>query len=84
MTDMDNKVMKAGGDAIPVINTKKGLTLVRGSWPEFRDCAEAIDTCVRLAKIYTPDPEKHKIYEQAFQVWSEAYMTVNGTFYKQA
>ena len=41
MTDMDNKVVKAQGDAIPVINTKKGLTLVRGSWPEFRDCPEA-------------------------------------------
>lgn len=33
--------MKAQGDAIPVINTKKGLALVRGSWPEFRDCPEA-------------------------------------------
>ena len=48
----------------------------------FADCAEAIEKCVRLAKTYTPDPEKHEIYEKAFEVWSEAYMTVNGTFYR--
>ena len=50
----------------------------------FDDCAHAIDKCVRLEKVYTPDPEKHKIYAEAFEIWSEAYMTVNGTFYKKA
>lgn len=50
----------------------------------FADCAEAIDKCVRLAKTYLPDLERHKIYADAFEVWKEAYLSVNGTFYKQA
>ena len=50
----------------------------------FRDCSEAIDRCVRLAKTYTPDAERHKVYAEAFERWCEAYMTVNGTFYKQS
>ena len=38
--------------------------------------------CVRLAKVYIPDPEKHAVYEKAYEVWVDAYMCVNGTFYR--
>jgi len=47
----------------------------------FADCADAVDCCVKIEKIYMPDPTKRDVYEKAFKTWEHCYRISNEEIY---
>jgi len=47
----------------------------------FSNCQEAVDKCVKVTKIYTPDLEKVHKYEEAFEIWQRYYNKSNEEIY---
>jgi len=47
----------------------------------YKDCRDAIDRCVRIAKTYVPNKSKVPVYEEAFQKWNRAYEVLNREIY---
>ncbi len=47
----------------------------------FRDCYDAVEQCVKVAKVYKPDPLKVSDYEKAFQIWERCYSISNEQIY---
>lgn len=48
----------------------------------YKDCNDAIEKCVKLAKTYLPEADRHEEYMRAYQTWSEAYEALNEVVYK--
>lgn len=48
----------------------------------YKDCAEAVEKCVRVKETYKPILENVKAYRKSFERWNEAFDALNGTFYK--
>lgn len=47
----------------------------------FTDCRDAVAKCVKVTKVYYPDPEKVAEYEKAFTVWERCYRVSNTEIY---
>ena len=47
----------------------------------FRDSRDAISKCVRLKKIYTPDPKRSSLYAESFARWNAVYSAANRSIY---
>lgn len=43
----------------------------------FKDCYDAIDKCVHIAKTYYPNPDNFSAYQESFTRWNKAYDTIN-------
>ncbi len=48
----------------------------------YSNCFEAAEKCVRIRKVYEPNPINADIYKQSFERWNEAFDAVNHTLYK--
>jgi sugar (pentulose or hexulose) kinase len=47
----------------------------------YKDCRDAINRCVRIAKTYVPNKSKVPAYEEAFKKWNTAYEVLNREIY---
>lgn len=47
----------------------------------FADCNEAVKKCVKIKKVYHPDPQKTEAYREAFKRWERYYNTANDQIY---
>ena len=47
----------------------------------FKDCVNAIDKCVHVSKIYTPDEINEKIYAESYDRWNKFYAIANNDIY---
>ncbi len=48
----------------------------------FADASEAVEKCVHVKEIYTPNPEVVPVYEEAFDRWFECLQVTNKEIYK--
>lgn len=48
----------------------------------YADCFDAVEKCVKIAKVYKPDSKKVWDYEEAFSVWERCYRISNLEIYK--
>lgn len=47
----------------------------------FADCKDAVDQCVKIAKVYHPNPDNLDAYREAFQKWTRYYSIANEQVY---
>ena len=47
----------------------------------FTDCSDAVNKCVKIAKVYKPDRNKVPDYEKAFHIWERCYNISNTEIY---
>lgn len=47
----------------------------------FTDCHDAVNKCVKVSKVYTPNEKKVPEYEKAFKVWEHCYNVSNQQIY---
>lgn len=47
----------------------------------YRDCGDAVDKCVHISKIYTPNPDLQAAYGAAFDTWARCYSISNEEIY---
>ncbi len=47
----------------------------------YKDCPDAVSKCVKVTKVYRPDPGRVGEYEEAFRVWERCYRVSNEEIY---
>lgn len=47
----------------------------------FTDCRDAVNKCVKVAKVYMPDKDRVTEYQKAFDVWERCYSICNREIY---
>ena len=48
----------------------------------YRDCKDAVSKCVKISKIYKPNPVKVALYDSAFKTWEFCYNVSNEQIYQ--
>lgn len=47
----------------------------------YTDCKDAVSKCVRITKVYKPNANMVKLYENAFNIWEKYYSISNDQIY---